>query len=124
MEFSAVKFGATGYTALVNLSAPTYTPASLLPTLGPQAPRTSTALQETAPWHPEGAAVPRKSLMSAQGMAVVTGSGSRVYQCLAPQKKIAQCLADTAWQLTGLQSLGWKWHTGREAQGSRIHIAY
>ena len=61
LEFSAIKFGAISRTALVNLYAPTYTPPPFHPLVRPHVPRTATALQETASWHPEGAAVPREA---------------------------------------------------------------
>lgn len=84
--------------------------------LRPHSPRTKTALQETALWHPEGASVPRRSPTSAQQMAVVPGPGGGVCGCRAHQKKLAQCPADTTWQLTGLQNPGWKQHEGKGSQ--------
>lgn len=88
--------------ALANVHAPTYTPLPLHPPLGSQAPRTPTALQETALWHPERRAVPRGRPMSAQQMAVVPGPGSQVCECLHTRRRIAQCPGDTTRQLTGL----------------------
>lgn len=120
LKLSAIKFGAISLTALVNLYASTYTPPLSHPLLGPHAPRTKTALWETALWHPQGAAVP----MSAQQMAVVPDPGSGFCDCCARQKKNGQCTADTTWQL--IDSRGWTGSSlqGTDVQGPGIELSY
>lgn len=59
LEFSVIKFGALAVPLWLT-SMPPCIPLPFHAPLGLQAPMTSTALQETARWHPEGAGAPRR----------------------------------------------------------------